>query len=116
MWDFLKGNKGKKFYHGERPLWYSIDKNIDEIKLSSKVSRARKLVKDHLMTNGVTEDTLPQFMDSDFDRGLVLYRATPADRWTRVYEKLRDEEVPSVGPAVVPFGFRAAEHLDDINK
>ena len=116
MWQFLKKAKGTKFEHEGNRIYISIDKMPREIALSTKVGRAVKALKTHFSENGIPDaEEVKKHVDAEWNLGIVYCRANPADRWARVYEKPRGEENLIVGPAVVPFGFNSAEHLDTIN-
>ena len=116
MWDFLKGNKGKRFKHGELELWHTIEKTKQERDIAKRVSKAVRLLREHLETSGgKSEAEAKEVIDADWVKGLVF--AKVQNKVVRVYEKKTGEDVLHVAPVAADSGltFDFAGHVDTIN-
>ena len=116
MWDFLKGNKGKRFKHGDLELWHSIEKTQQERDIAKRVSKAVNLVREHLQNVvGKSESESKQMIDADWVRGLVFSKVQA--KVVRLYEKNSGEDLLHVAAGVADSGinFDFAGHVEAIN-
>ncbi len=117
MWTFFKDNKGVIFHFNDKKLFYSIDKTPGEISLSTKVSRAVNILKDHFTSNGIPREEVKKYVDGEYNIGSVYFKPALGSAFLKICEKPRGKTyLQVVEGVVVPFDFDPQAHVEMINK
>ena len=117
MWNFLKSNKETRWEYEGSKIYCTIDKSNEEIAISSKVSKAVKLLKEHFKQHGgIEEGDLKKYVDGEWNLAIVYFKEAPGATVQVIYERLKGHtEMPVREGFVVPFAFDAAGKLAEIN-
>ena len=115
MWKLLKSKKGVKFdFQGTR-IFFTIDKTLDEIKMSNKVGNGFKFLKAHLESTGTSEEDIGKRLMGEYNLGIVYYKTSLTSKFKVIFHRKRGEKVLSVEPGAEIEGLDVEAALATIN-